>query len=103
MSADGALCYEEIVCLGNLFTKSRDLDADAGISSKAFGGMELIRTVMTHHVREVASSAGFTKKTVKRKKCRVMEFICLCLPSQIWVKQTQPTKQGTKLSQLNTR
>lgn len=32
-----------------------------------------------------------------------MEFVCLCLPSQIWVKQSQPAKYGTKLSQLNTR
>lgn len=32
-----------------------------------------------------------------------MEFGCLRLSSQIWVKQTQPAKYDTKLSQLYNR
>lgn len=42
------------------------------------------------------------QKTVKSRNCRVMEFVCLCLPSQIWVKQSQPAKHGTKLSPAKT-
>lgn len=36
MSAEVALRCVEVLCLGNLFTKSRNLDADADGSSKAF-------------------------------------------------------------------
>lgn len=68
---------------------------------KLFRGMELITTVMTDpSCRRGCLLSRIYKKTVKRRNCRVMEFVCLCLPSQIWVKQSQPAKYRSKLSQI---
>lgn len=104
MSAHGGLWYVKILRLGNLF-KNQGIWMQMLVSLlKAFLGNGVYYNSNDWPIMsERLHTQQDLQKTAKRRNCRVMEFVCLCLPSQLWVKQTQPAKYGTKLSQLNTR
>ena len=94
-----------MVWLSHFFPMSKPGLQTVVCSQKALRGMEPIRTIMAESSCKTFCfiSRIENKKAVNRINCRAMEFGCLHLASQIWVKQDQPAKYDAKLSQSHNK